>query len=63
MDSWGKWEEGMAGCGMVGKDGWLGNGVENGWLWNCREGWMVGENGRREWMVVDWKERVDGWGN
>ncbi len=26
----------------------------NGWLWNGRKGRMVGENGRREWMVVVW---------
>jgi hypothetical protein len=53
MDGWG-WGEGTVGCGMVGKDGWLGEiGGGNGWLWNCRKGWMVGENGRKEWVVVE----------
>ncbi len=48
----GERREGMDGCGMVGKAGWLGKtGGGNGWLWNGRKGWLIGE--RVEWIVVE----------
>ncbi len=37
-------------------DDW-GTGGGNGWLWNSRKGGWLGK-----WMVVNWKEMVDGWG-
>jgi hypothetical protein len=39
MDGWRKWEEGMGGCGIVGKGGCLGDGGKrvNSWGEDSRE--------------------------